>query len=287
MAVLSADLVPPHRGMDAATIELQYSPSSRVPSLAAVTEDYARCGTEQRSLVPHQRLQYGPHPDEWMWYAPSSDRDAPLQVFIHGGYWRRLSADDGTLWSAQFHALGAASASINYSLCPSQPLRELVRQTRAAVQFLVERADDLGHDPLRIHVCGHSAGAQLAGMCLVEPDHGIAGATMLSGVFDLTPLLHTNVNNDIRLDEAEARALSPMTHVASSSIPMVVSVGENDTEEYRRQALQWASAWAEVPGNLPPTMIQVIDRNHFDSIYGLADATTALGSAVLRQMRLC
>lgn len=272
--------------MDPATIDLQYSPSSRVASFPALLDGYARRSTEQRELVGHQRVQYGPHSDEWMWYAPAEHPDAPLQVFLHGGYWRRLSADDGTLWSSQFRALGAASASVNYSLCPSQPLRELVRQTRAALRFLVDRAGDLGHDPARVHVSGHSAGAQLAAMCLLEPDHGIAGATMLSGIYDLTPLLHTNVNVEVRLDEAEARALSPLAHVPSSPIPMVVAVGEHDTEEYRRQALQWASSWAEVPGNQPPVMIQVIDRHHFDAIDGLADPSTALGSAVLRQMGL-
>lgn len=273
--------------MDPATIEYQYSPSRRVPSLAAVTEEYARRGAEQRSLIAHQRLQYGPHPDEWMWYVPAAEPDAPLHVFLHGGYWRRLSADDGTLWSVSMHDLGAASASVNYSLCPAMPLPELVRQTRAALRFLVERAADLGHHPERIHVTGHSAGAHLAAMCLVEEDHDIAGGIMVSGVYDLTPLLFTNVNDDIRLDEHGARALSPISQIPSSQIPMVVTVSENDTEEYRRQSLQWASAWAEVPGNLPPVMVQVLERNHFDVLYGLVDGTTALGRAVLRQLGLC
>ncbi len=110
---------------------------------------------------------------------------------------------------------------------------------------------------------------------------------MVSGVYDLTPLLFTNVNDDIRLDEHGARALSPISQIPSSQIPMVVTVSENDTEEYRRQSLQWASAWAEVPGNLPPVMVQVLERNHFDVLYGLVDGTTALGRAVLRQLGLC
>ncbi|MEN9506194.1 MAG: hypothetical protein RI958_2120 [Actinomycetota bacterium] len=287
MAVLSADLRPPHRGMDPETLDLQYSPSRRVPSLAAVTERFDRVGAEQRSLVVHERVQYGPHPDEWMWYSPATRPDAPLHVFIHGGYWRRLSADDGTLWSVRFRELGAAFASINYSLCPGQPLRELVRQTRSAVRFLVERADRFGHDPSRIHLSGHSAGAHLAALCLTDLDHGIASATFASGIYDLTPLLFTNVNNEIRLDENEARALSPLTQVPRSSVPTVVAIAEDDTEEFRRQSLQWASAWAETPGNLPPVVMQVSNRHHFDLIDDLADPETALGSVVLRHMGLC
>ena len=50
MAVLSADLRPPHRGMDPETLDLQYSPSRRVSSLAAVTERFDRLGAEPDHL---------------------------------------------------------------------------------------------------------------------------------------------------------------------------------------------------------------------------------------------
>ena len=294
MAVLIADGDQPLRGMDPEEFERQYQPSSRVASLQTYVDDYAVRGAAQRTAITHHRLAYGPHPDEWLWYAPAdpaadptgAEAMPPLQVFIHGGYWQRLSGDDGTLSTADFVGRGAAFASINYTLCPAAPLTELVRQVSAAVTWLAERAGTLGHDPNRIHLSGHSAGAHLAAMVVIDAPVRVAGVTFISGVFDLTAIVHTTVNDNVGLDDNTARLLSPLARVPRTDTPAVVAFGEHDTEEFRRQSLAWSSAWAEVVGNRPPVTLEVIDRNHFDIVHDLGDPTTPLGSAVLRQMGL-
>lgn len=79
---------------------------------------------------------------------------------------------------------------------PARTLAEIVRQCRAAVAWLYAHARNFGGDPMRIHVGGSSACAHLAAMMLASgwqaahgvPDNLVAGATLLSGIYDLEPV---------------------------------------------------------------------------------------------------
>ena len=66
---------------------------------------------------------------------------------------------------------------------------------------------------------GHSAGGHLAACLLAQdwkafasdaPADLVPAAYAISGVFDLSPLVHVSQNSDLRLDEAEARRVSPL-----------------------------------------------------------------------------
>ena len=269
-----------YRELDLAAVLSEYQPALHVPSLPAVLSEYEQRGVAARAALPHQRIEYGAHPDEWLWYVPARAADAPLFVFLHGGYWRRLSADDGCLLSEGAHAQGWAFASINYTLCPNGPLDLLVDQCRRAVDHLASGADSLGHDPHRIVISGHSAGGHLAGMIAVH-DPRPAGYVMVSGVFDITPIVHTPINDDARLSPEDAERLSPMGRVvARPGVPCITTWGEQETSEFRRQSIEWAEQWAAIPQNGPATAIEAVDRHHFDVIYDLVDPSTTLGGAV-------
>jgi arylformamidase len=96
----------------------------------------------------------------------------------------------------------------------------------------------------------------------------VAGAVLVSGVYDLVPLLGTTVNDDARLDRTTAEELSPITCVPRCDVPLVVTHAEHDPDHFRRQGLVYAAAWAEV-GNRPPAVVEVPARNHFDVVLGL------------------
>jgi arylformamidase len=270
--------------MDRRTVESEYQPSFRVASMSDVIDGYRRRGEDARASLPHRRIAYGDHPDEWSWYVPGPAPGAPLFVFVHGGYWRRLSADDGCLLAPAAHTLGYAFASVNYTLCPAAPLATLVDQTQRALTALV--ADDAreGHDTTRVHVAGHSAGAHLAATAALA-GVPVAGLVLVSGVFDITPIVHTTINDDVRLDEAEARRLSPLFAIASPvPVDQVVTWSTGDTDEFARQARDWAARWAAVPGNRQPVVVEVAGRHHFDVIDDLLDPATELGRAVIDQI---
>jgi arylformamidase len=264
-------------------LERAYTPSSMVPSIDPFLEAYAARSAEARAAVPHERLAYGSHPDEWVWYARPPVEGGPLHVFVHGGYWRRLSADDGTFAAATLWEAGAGSASVNYSLAPGASLRAITAQAGAALAWLVSGTPGLAHDPARVVVSGHSAGAHLAALAVGSVP--VAAAVFVSGVFDLEPVRRTSVDEPLGLSDGDVADLSPICHVARTTVPAVVAWAERDTDEFRRQSLAYASAWAEA-GNRPPAALEVQDRNHFDVVFDLGDPATALGAMVWRRLGL-
>ena len=108
-----------------------------------------------------RKVDYGTHKDEYLLLAQHSP-EAPLLVFIHGGYWKALSADECCMWASDALAQGISFASINYTLAPQANLSHIVQQCRLAVQWLQQHS---ALTPCSTVVSGSSAGAHLAAMC--------------------------------------------------------------------------------------------------------------------------
>lgn len=190
---------------------------------------------------PHQRdLQYGASADETLdLFVPR--RGAPLVVFFHGGYWRRLHKDDMTYVAGGLEPHGIAVAVVNYGLAPALPLETIVAQARASVAWLRRHAAGYGVDTTRIVVAGHSAGGHLAAMCAV--DAPVTALASLSGLHDLREVARSFANEWLALDDARATALSPT--LLAPAAPCVVRAwsGERETAAFHAQGRDFATAW--------------------------------------------
>jgi arylformamidase len=268
-----------YRDLTREEVEREYQPALHVPSIDAIFDEYRHRGLAARESLRHERHLYGGHPDEWLWYVHAPTTRAPLVVYLHGGSWSHLSADDGSLLAPGAHLAGCAFASVNHSLCPHEPLEVLVQQARRAVAHLVEDAARYGHDPRRVIVVGHSSGAHLAAMVAVH-DPRPAAFVLVSGIFDITPIVFTPINHDVRLTAGDAVRLSPQSLISYSPADCVVAWSMGDTDEVRRQALEWAKRWGDIPGNRSATAVVEPNRHHFDVVDDLFDANTHLGTAV-------
>jgi arylformamidase len=128
-----------------------------------------------------------------------------------------LDSADSCFMAKCFTEAGACVVAVNYTLAPLVRLAEIVRQCRAAVAWLHAHAREFGGDPRRIHVGGSSAGGHLAAMMLAPgweadfgvPDNLVAGATLLSGLYDLEPVRLGHPNEWLKLGAADVAALSP------------------------------------------------------------------------------
>ncbi len=250
-------------------LEREYTPASCVDDVQIYLNHYASAGTHSRLTFRHEKLKYGQHVEEWLWLAPltnTENHEKKLVVFVHGGFWRRLSADDGTFLTPGFHQLGYDYASINYSLCPNEPLETLIDQTQKAIRFL-----QTTHDPSNITLVGHSAGAHLIAMALSRSNSTkFAKVILVSGIFDLEPIVKTSVNEATQLDAESAHHLSPIHLVAKAQdTPMTVIWGENETNEFKRQSRDFASAWGEAKNHSLAVTSEIATRNHFDILYDL------------------
>jgi arylformamidase len=278
--------------MDQATLDRQYSPSSRVPSLDVYLRDYERLSaTARRDHPVRTALAYGPHPAELLDYFPGSGAgSAPLLVFVHGGNWQALGRSESAFAVPALLAAGAAVAVLEYGLAPQVGLDAMAGMVRRGVDWLLRHADGLGFDARRLHLCGTSAGAHLSAMALLpDPSEGpdvsgrIAGAVLLSGMYDLEPVRLSYVNEALRLDVSGARRNSPL-HLLPDRLPRtVVARGGNETEEYVRQHERMVAA---LRPRAAVTEVVAERRDHFDLPYDLGVPGTGLGDAVLAQMGL-
>ncbi len=210
-------------------------------------------------------------------FLPDND-DAPVHLFIHGGYWRSRDKSMFSFLAEPLVESGALVAITNYSLCPDVTLDEIVRQMRRVTSWLWRNAGEHGGNPERIHVSGHSAGGHLAAMLAatrwpefeaVLPEQLVKSATPVSGLFTLDPLIRHSVNQDLRLDVEAARRNSPSLLRPGMSGPVNVCVGGDESEEFRWQSSDLASRWNEDGARV--AYVEISGCNHFTILERLAD----------------
>src|SRR5205823_14130315 len=119
-------------------------------------EAYADRSAKARRQFPcSEVLRYGASAAQVFDYFPAMKKEAPLFVFVHGGYWQELSQKESALMAAQVPAAGFAFATLNYTLAPQGTIESMVGEVARALAFLQENAPDLGFDRSRITLSGH------------------------------------------------------------------------------------------------------------------------------------
>ncbi|GAA2815044.1 alpha/beta hydrolase [Kitasatospora sp. CM 4170] len=84
-------------------------------------------------------------------------------VWMHGGSWAMGDLDTEHPWAARLAAAtGVVVISVGYRLAPEHPFPAAFDDVYAVLAWTAEHAPELGIDPERIAVGGHSAGATLA-----------------------------------------------------------------------------------------------------------------------------
>jgi arylformamidase len=272
--------------------ERQYSPSSCVDAIGPFLETYA---TRSREAEKHFRcrknLHWGDRPDEVFDYFPATNTAAPLLVYFHGGYWQDLSKNESLFAAPDCVGNGIAFAAVDYTLAPRATLGTIVDQCRLAISSLYRQSATLGFDARRIYVAGSSAGAHLAAMLLMEgwqaahgvPDDVVAGGVLLSGIYDLEPLMGTYIDAALQLTAADVATLSPVRLKAGRPVRTIVAWAENETTEFKRQSRSFASALATA--GFPVSAFEVAGTNHFDIVFGLANREGVLGRATIDLIR--
>lgn len=266
--------------------EREYSPSSCVggdiePFLTEYAEDSeaSRAWCEDHG-IPLQTLGYGPLEAHTVDLAvPQSPQPVPLLVYIHGGYWQQLSKLDSFGPAREFLERGVAYAAVDYTLAPDASLDEIVAECCEAVERLRSEAVELNIDASRIVLAGSSAGAHLAAMVATDATATTRPAAMvlLSGVYELEPLIGTTINDAVGLDADAAARNSPARLPLVDPPPALVAHGDNETEQFKRQSGLFADLLAEAGGAV--TKLEIEGRNHFDIVGDLSSASV-LGDAV-------
>lgn len=222
----------------------------------------ARAALAQQGAVPSEHA-YGAAPAQKLDFYPPSRLGAaapPLVIFVHGGGWRRGSKQNATGASKIVHLrdAGYAFATIDYRLIPRASVEQQAEDLAAAIDWLIDHAGDLGFDPTRVILMGHSAGAHLSALVGTDPQYlqkvGFApdrlrGIILLDGAAYDVPAQLAGAGRVMRpiyvqafgSDLARQRALSPIAHVAAPNAPAFLIL-HVDRDDGQRQSAALASA---------------------------------------------
>jgi arylformamidase len=265
-------------------IDLEYSP--RLALGDERTDAYFRRNAEEservRTELAHQDgVAFGPSPAEHLDIYPAAQRNAPVHVFIHGGYWRAFSSKDFAFVAEGLVANGITAVLVNYALCPAVRLGEIVRQCRAALAWTWKNAASFGADASRLTLSGHSAGGHLTAMMLATdwtawgaPADMIKAALPISGLYDLAPFPHSFLQPVLQLDEAQVRAESPLLLPVRARCPVLVAVGGVESGEFHRQSEDYV-AHLRVAGTAAEHR-DLEGRDHFNVLDDLQAASGPL-----------
>jgi arylformamidase len=266
-----------------AQIDAQYNPSMGLADPNAPGAHYAAQADKARStLRSHLDIPFGPTVHETLDIFPADKPNAPVFVFIHGGYWRAFQSKNFHGVALGLQARGITTVVINYALCPFVTIDEITRQVRAAVAWTVRNIAQYAGDPTRVALGGHSAGGHLTAMCLQtewQRDYGLAqdplkAAVLVSGLYDLQPLRYSYLQPMIQLDDGIVKRNSPAFLVRKSSTPVWITWGGAESTEFARQAQIYHDAWTAAGNSAELSALP--DANHFTAIHGFEEADSPL-----------
>jgi arylformamidase len=286
----SAAAKPVFLGYDQEELNKAYDQSFWAPQMAQLEADDGTASAAVRKTTPPVTKQYGPtNADLIDVFAPASGRAAPALVLLHGGAWTRNTKDDVSYAAPTFMGRGAAYLAPDFGSLKAARLPQMVESCRAAVAWTVRNCDSFGGDSSRVFLAGHSSGAHLAA-CVLTTDwtaHGlprdaIRGGFLMSGMYDLYPVLLSSRSSFLHITSEEIGEFSPIRHLYRITCPIAVVSADEDSPEFKRQSNVFAEV-LEGMGRLASRTV-AFNANHFQEPERLADPDTEVSRAAFSLM---
>ncbi|MCY4334714.1 MAG: alpha/beta hydrolase [Litoreibacter sp.] len=233
--------------------------------LANMTARSAQCA------IQFELVQYGDHPRQLVELTGTPERVLP--VFIHGGYWRALTAQMHRFVLPHFAQEHGAVANLEYRLLPEVALADIVDDALAGLKAIADKTGT------RLMVIGHSAGGHLAVMNALRLPDIVCSAVSISGLYDLTPLPWTFLREEVGLTAADIEGQSPLAvWDAGPADHILVVVGEKETAEFHRQAQVFASMHGA-------RTFTALGAHHMTVLDALSDPTSPLNAEIRSRMQ--
>ena len=276
---------------DAAWHDRMYNNRALVPDFADHFAHGKNASAQARdTLAPLLDVRYGDGLNETLDIFPAAKPNAPVVIFIHGGYWRSLDKADHSFVAPALRDMGACVVVVNYALCPGTPeqavtIPDIALQMAQATAWVWRHIAAHGGDRSDITVIGHSAGGHLAAMLLgcdwkkVGRDlpAGLVRKTMsISGLFDLEPVRKTPfVQGDLRLTPAQVRMASPAKWQRPRKGVLYTVVGGDESPEFLRHNRLIHQAWGP---KTVPVCEDLPGLNHFSVVTELTRVGSRLNA---------
>lgn len=184
-------------------------------------------------------IAYGVHPRQRLdIYRPHrADRPAPIVIFIYGGRWREGDRKDYRFVAQALTSIGAIAVVPDYGKFPAVQFPDFVTDAALAVRWVMDHSVELGGDPRRIFIMGHSAGAQIAALLALDPRYlhaqglnptQLNGMIGLAGPYDFFPFTDADVA-EVFASVDDLSATQPITYACNPHAPLLLLHGDDDT----------------------------------------------------------
>ena len=273
-----------------------YNNRALVPNFADHFSNWIEGSKAARAnLRCHLDIAYGSGTNETLDIFPAAKANAPVVVFIHGGYWRSLDKSDHSFVAPPLHDMGACVVVVNYALCPGTPeqpvtIPDIAMQMTHALAWVWQHIAKYGGNPNDVVVAGHSAGGHLAAMLLAcdwksvdksIPAHWIQKALSISGLYDLTPLRKTPFLQDsLKLTAKQARMASPALWPRPQKGVLYTLAGGDESAEFLRHNRLIHQTWGP---KTVPVCEALPGLNHFSIVTDLTKKGARL-NALMKQL---
>ena len=212
----------------------------------------------------------------------------PVLVFVHGGAFmrgeRRTGAspfyDNIMLWAVR---QGMVGVNMTYRLAPAHTWPAAQQDIQSALKWVRENIAASGGNPQRIILMGHSAGAAHVAQYLghpqfhVVPGSGLAGAVLLSGLFDpATAEVNPPLQAYFGKDAAQYPARSAVPGLVAAKVPLLLAYAELDPPDFHTQSEQLNAALCKA--GQCPGLYKLMGHSHMSEIYSINSADKTVGN---------
>jgi arylformamidase len=267
--------------------EFEYNNRARIPEYREIVARWQATSAVDRNAARAALDQpYGDGERQRYDVFHAGPADAPLIVYIHGGYWQMGSRQDTAFIARALTAAAIDVAVPSYTLCPQASVMQIIDELRRCVAALWTRT---GKRPI---VVGHSAGGHLAAALLATdwgrmpgvPADLVRAGCAISGVFELAPLIATTINAAMRLDPQTALDASPLLWAPPPpGRVLVAAVGGDETPEFHRQSRAVTERWGRA--GVATEFLAIAGANHFTIVDELTRPDSALFARVVALAR--
>jgi arylformamidase len=282
------------RDLDQKALDDAYDQDVYAPNRPLIVKRRIAASERARAVLGEpQRVAYGPSEYERLDIFRAPGAKAPINIFIHGGAWRRNKGPDYHLQAeplvrAGAHCLIADFINVEQAGGDLFPMYDHVRR---AIAWAWRNAESFGGDRDRFYISAHSSGSHLAACVLARgwreegvPENFCKGALLLSGMYDLEAVQLSKRSSYVSFTDAMVENLSSQRYLDGLHTPLILMYGTQETPEFQRQTREF---FAAVQGMGKPAELIVGEAyNHFELLETLANPYGLAGRAMLRQMQL-
>lgn len=208
---------------------------------------------------PATQAAYGDAPSQRLdvWRAPA-DAPAPIVVFVYGGRGQTGSRGQYGFVGKALAARGVTAVLPDFRDWPEGPFPVFVQDIARAVRWTRDHARELGGDPSRIYLAGHSSGAHIAALVATDArwlaavgmkPRDLAGVIGIAGPYDFLPITDPVMQ---RIFAPDLDGSQPVNFVDGDEPPFLLLHGDDDRTVWLRNSERLAAKLraAGVPAEL-------------------------------------